>query len=473
MVDGASLQDCWSAGHVQYDLYTHQTPTDLGSSPLAEMEQQWRDELVNQSVHGRLLLYNSFFQLFRKSSALHMLHLTADPEGIERNGAIYPSGGCLIGSIYSTPLFADGGRFRLHNLGAYLFKHEAPASRLSKDLDPTGVKALILELIYPETSFRGLVGVDYLRLGDVHLNIYRELNFLLSLQERMELEERIMVRVRNAFEFLKLCHRIVHERHQLTGGEFISLLVHAIELLPILGYFYFEVLSEYLMLYSDDDFSSLCSERGEFNSWGYKELLFSVQPSLRTNFNLGAFKPTVSDLRQALSSPASERIVNISIPQLSDYVKRRLSFLICARLFRHDPGSLTRVTWKFVDLIEKVGPLLGHLIHRELRNFGRYPDFYFYFDQQKALQAWNYWNQLGALALFNGVIPKGEMGPNPAFPNLKYKIYETSIESVGDDLYAEPGRELNVRISPRLVDLKYTFLRNSTGEVSKSRVARQ
>ena len=40
---------------------------------------------------------------------------------------------------------------------------------------------------------------------------------------------------------------------------------------------------------------------------------------------------------------------------------------------------------------------------------------------------WNYWNQMNIAIPFNGVIPKGEIGVNPGYANLKYRIYQGKI----------------------------------------------
>ena len=107
-----------------------------------------------------------------------------------------------------------------------------------------------------------------------------------------------------------------------------------------------------------------------------------------------------------------------------------------------------------------MSPLVGHLVHRELRNFGRFPDFYFYFDQFKALQIWNYWNHMGITIPFNGFFPKGEVGINPAYPNLKYHIYRAEISRENSSfMYVTKGEELEINIVPRLVHLRFATMR--------------
>ena len=52
-------------------------------------------------------------------------------------------------------------------------------------------------------------------------------------------------------------------------------------------------------------------------------------------------------------------------------------------------------------------------------------------------------------------MPKGEIGINPAYPELLYKIYEAKIHK---DDKVELGKELKIDIVPRLVDLKNSFM---------------
>ena len=141
-----------------------------------------------------------------------------------------------------------------------------------------------------------------------------------------------------------------------------------------------------------------------------------------------------------------------------------------ARLFSKTDGLIDweKIEWSFDGLELFLKPLLGHLIHRELRTFGRYPHFYFYFDQSKALQIWNYWNQLKVIVPFNGIIPKGEIGINPAYPELKYKIYLGRVlaEGAEESSLVEIEKELGFKLVPRLIDPKFVNMREQ-GRVDK------
>ena len=69
---------------------------------------------------------------------------------------------------------------------------------------------------------------------------------------------------------------------------------------------------------------------------------------------------------------------------------------------------------------------------------------------------------MGVIIPFNGIMPKGEIGINPACPDLKYKVY-TGKEVKGPDagaMYVEQDKELKIRIVPRLVDHRISIMRS-------------
>jgi hypothetical protein len=230
--------------------------------------------------------------------------------------------------------------------------------------------------------------------------------------------------------------------------------------LPILGYVYFEAIAEYLMLHSTADRTARLRERGELDNWLYKKLLFATFARMSGRFDLTRFRVPPALLVRLL-----RRIdQGIDPGHAMKYLADRVAYLVNARMFSDvlTSNDWRHVRWEFDDLCKVVAPLLGHLIHRELRAFGRYPDFYFYYDQYKALQAWNYWNHMGIVAPFNGTMPKGEIGVNPAYPDLKYKIHSAKL---GADGLLHRDRKLDLTIAPRLVDIKYTLMRTSRGTV--------
>ncbi|WP_030459002.1 hypothetical protein [Kitasatospora sp. NRRL B-11411] len=451
-MDFTDSYESWADAHAFYGASLVPTTPDP-VDPLGAQKADWTDRLALGTPNGHLLRRNNLFDSLAAGGKLHLLHVTHALEKISKDGSLYPSGGCLVGSIYCAPLTAADQGWRPHNLGSYILTREAPAflAKIGRpDHQPT---PLIFELDLTPQAYQGLAGVDYLRLGSIHLAIYTQLEYLLSKAERNQLRETVVSRVKNSAAFLALAAAVAYQGAVVEPAGFLRQLDETIPRLPILGYIFFEALSEYAMLHSTSPRTRRLAEIGEFDNWLYKELLFAV-PGMIGRFDLARFR--VPDLGAALS--AVDPTLDADAAAL--YLTARVSHLVAARLFT--PGQVPdrwhHTKWEFDSLAPQLGPLLGHLIHRELRTYGRSPDFYFYFDQLKALQAWNYWNHLDIPVPFNGTIPKGEIGINPAYPDLKYRAWRADSDEAGN---LHPTEELDLTITPRLVDLRSTLMRNN------------
>lgn len=447
----------WAKAHVFYNMYDHEV--GAGASREIKIEHEWRLKAIKEAPNGRLLVENSFFKSLSKSSKIYLLHITPNLDQIKESGSLYSSGGCLIGGVYAIPIFKEGDIFRVHNLGRYIIEEEAPrASYMQNKAKPN---VLIIELTLPANSHNNLIGIDYIRLGDLHLNIYRELEYLLSFSERLKLQNVILNRIKRSLSYLNLANCRYACEKEIDPYLFFDNFIPSIEHLPILGYMYFEVVSEYLMLYADSEEAKRAYDLGEFDNYTYKNMMFELLPDLLTGRSLGTFCPSVKLLSDYIEQ--KKIISHFDERDMVRYLADRLIFLSNSRLL-NEPSSLVEwdnIKWDFDTLTTIASPLLGHLVHREFRNFGRYPDFYFYFDQFKALQIWNYWNHMDVAVPFNGFFPKGESGINPACPHLKYQVFlGKNIGDRGGNLYVEPGCNLKIKIIPRLVNIKYTTMRS-------------
>ncbi|MEV1091613.1 hypothetical protein [Streptomyces microflavus] len=429
-------------------------PGNVGAGDsLEKLQAAWYSRLVEEAPNGGLLTSNAVFQTLGEDSKVHLLHVTHAFDRIVRAGELHPSGGCLVGSVYCAPLFQEANGLRPHNLASYILDKEAPATLRHGSAPGQGPTALVIEVTMPPRTPRELAGLDYLRLGLIHLHNYDHLEYLLSREEQYRLRETVVERVRGAMGFLSLAAAVTYRGHS-AGKEFSHLLDSALRQLPVLGYIYFEALSEYLMLFSQSPHTRRLAERGEFNNWLYKKLLFGSLPGTPGTFDLSQFRPHLNDLRELLIridptlDPAHAR----------NFLTERISYLTASSLFTPGgvPGAWHRARWDFLSVKEEFGPLMGHLIHRGLRSFRRYPDFYFFFDQYKALQAWSYWNHMDIAVPFNGTMPKGEVGINPAYPDLRYTVWRAESDDRGR---LHPVEELPLRIAPRLVDTKHTLMR--------------
>jgi hypothetical protein len=454
-LDGYHL---WADAHAFFDTPLIPGTNDRADA-LGQQSAAWESRLAEDTPNGALLRSNALFDALNGDGPLHLLHVTHALEEISQHGFLYPSGGCLVGSIYCAPLTASGSGFRMHNLADYVLNKEAPAFVAKVGGSGRTPTPLIFEITRPRRAYRGLAGVDYLRLGSIHLSIYSHLEYLLSTAERYELREAVVSRTKNSTAFLMLAAAIVFEGADVAPAVFLELLDETIPRLPILGYMYFEALAEYLMLHSTSRKTQQLAERGEFNNWIYKEMLFATL-DMAGKFDLAKFRPAPT----AFDALLARVDATVDAAHARAYLRDRISYLVAARLFTPGqvPETWHHTRWEFDSLAAHLGPLLGHLIHRELRTFGRYPDFYFYFDQHKALQAWNYWNHMDVFAPFNGTMPKGEVGINPAYPDLEYRIWRAVQDDAGR---VHPVEKLNLTIAPRLVDIKYTLMRNNKWSV--------
>jgi hypothetical protein len=446
----------WADAHAFFDATT--LPPHLGGmdDPLSTQTLMWQKRLA-ETPNGQLLRNNALFDALRVNGKLHLLHVTHRLQQIREHGSLYSSGGCLVGSVYCAPLTPVESGFRMHNLASYILGKEAPAFVAKSGEARRPPTPLIIEVRLPAHAYRGLAGIDYLRLGPIHLHSYLHLEYLLSKSERHHLREAVVSRTKNSTAFLALAAAIACQGIAVDGELFLRLLDETVPRLPILGYLYFEALAEYLMLHSTTRETRRLARLGEFNNWLYKNMLFLFFPRMTGRFDLAKFRPSPSEL-DALLTRVDD---SIDPAHARTHLTERISHLVVARLFTpgDGPAAWHHMPWEFDSLSTHLGPLLGHLIHRELRNFCRYPDFYFYFDQYKAIQAWNYWNHMDIITPFNGTMPKGEIGINPAYPDLDYTIWRAEQDEAGE---LRPVEELNLNIAPRLVDIKHTLMRNKS-----------
>lgn len=447
------LLSLWADAHVFYDLYDQ--PETLRSDEIEQGEKKWRKRIVEQTPNGNLIRRNAMFE-FLKGPRVSLLHVTVEDRlrKLLNEGALHPSGGCLVGSIYCAILNRKGNekdRYQVHNLGQYILEAEVPRRTKASRQNP--IVPIIIEGELPQAARSNLVGVDYLRLGDIHLSIYRALEYLMFPDERQQLEEDVMRRIRASILFLGMCQADFRSPEKRDSRSFLNACVEAIQSLPVLGYFYFEALVEFILCHQTGGQSARYHEQAELYNANYKNLAYDLCPDLVESFNLANFSPTPDVLSGYIEARPDW---GVDAAEMIDYVAERLAFLVCARLVP-DAALVDwrKVEWRFERVTEILGPLVGHLIHRLLRKFNRSRLAYYFYDQSKAMQAWNYWNQNSIAVPFNGIIPKGEIGINPAFP-LNWQFYRGRYENG----YIEREMPINLVAEPTLVDQKNTFMRS-------------
>ncbi|PZT68306.1 hypothetical protein DN402_08745 [Streptomyces sp. SW4] len=207
---------------------------------------------------------------------MYLLHVTRGIDAIRASQQLHVSAGCLVGALYCSPLASQRDGLRPHNLGAYLMRTKPSTTPMILEVTPDAP-------IQPK-------GVDYLHLGAIHLRTYLRYRSFLTPAENDQLDRTMLTGLRAAAPFLDVA---LHNAagHATAAPEFIDQLSDAVTHVPFLGYLYFEVLSEYLMLHSATPETKTYAQAGELNNWLYKRLAFAAVDGMDQLFDLARFSP--------------------------------------------------------------------------------------------------------------------------------------------------------------------------------------
>ena len=421
----------WDDAHTD-----HTTRTTLPSPPgLALSEDHWRQRL-EQSPGGWLLAGNAMTAALTSGRSYHLMHTTVALDAIRTSGQIYASTGCLVAALYCVPLSPDPAGLRPHNLGSYLLETKKHTRTLVIQITPDA----------PAPA----KGVDYLRLGRIHLRIYQQMRGYLTPAEDHRLRRSVEERVRAAAPAFDMLLANATGAHT-DPAVFLDRLADTVPVFPYLGYLYFEVLSEYLMLHSASPETKAYAAVGELNNRLYKRLAFAAEPKMATLFDLGRFHPGHDRLLELVG-----QIEPALAEGVAEYTRQRLSHLFAVAAVGENAAQLTFSDVDFESLSAAAPSLLGQAVFRDMRLLPRYPQLYLAFEQAKALEAWSFWNTQGIPTPFNGFLPKGEIGINPAYPRADFTVWTAETCERG---LLHPVEQLDVTFVPRLADLALTAMR--------------
>lgn len=419
------MRDEWEHAHTDFTMPAGRP----APSSLAESENDWRHYLEYSTPNGWLIRHNAMTEALASGKPIYLLHVTRGLEAIRASGQLHVSTGCLVGALYCSPLTDQPGGLRPHNLGAYLMRTKPSTKPMVFEVTPDAP-------IPPK-------GVDYLHLGAIHLRTYLRYQSFLAPTEAERLDRAVLAGLRSAAGFLDLALR--NATGQATPApEFIDRLSDAVAHVPFLGYLYFEVLAEYLMLHSATPETKACAQMGELNNWLYKRLAFAAVDGMDQLFDLARFNPRQDRLVELIEGMEPDLS-----PAVADYVRRRLSHLL-ARIALHPSQDAASVTFQGTDLgaIQKAAPgLIGQMIFREIRYMPRYRQLYHCFEKAKALEAWDYWNSTGIPTPFNGILPKGEIGIHPLYPRSSVRVWAAERDDKG---HLHPAEEIEAAVTPHL-----------------------
>ena len=437
------MYDEWADAHTDYT----RSPVRPGPTGLARTEAEWRDYLAAATPNGWLLAENSMTQALASGRRMHLMHTTVALDAIRASRKLYVSSGCLVAAMYCAPLIPEPRGLRPHNLAAYLLDTKPHTRTLVITVDPDG----------PAPA----AGIDYLRLGPIHLRTYRAYRSHLTPAEDAHLRGVVLDKMRTTAPFLDLMLAEA-TRPNTPPAEFCDRLSRAISDLPFLGYLYFEVLSEYLLLHSTSAQTRAYARLGELNNHLYKQLAHSAVEGMDQLFDLARFHPEHDRLSELIGAIESRLQ-----PDAASYVRDRLPHLFATIALT--PGQDTRaVTFRDAAELDEFAaispPLTGQAIFREMRTLPRYPQLYLAFEEAKALEAWDYWNRIGLATPFNGFLPKGEIGINPAYPRATRTVWLAERCERG---LIHPVEQLDANVVPRLAELDLTAMRrDNTGKAA-------
>ncbi|WP_405012535.1 hypothetical protein [Kitasatospora sp. NBC_01539] len=432
----------WDNAHTDHTS----SATRPGPSGLAETEADWRHHLAHETPNGWLLSGNAMTKTLAAGRPIHLMHTTVALDAIRASGHLYASTGCLVAALYCAPLTPEPAGLRPHNLGTYLLETKKHTRTLVFEITPDAP-------VPPK-------GIDYLRLGAIHLRTYLTHRSFLTDAEDAQLRRAVLDRLRAAVPFLDTLLANAAGR-PTPEAEFIDQLAATVPAFPFLGYLYFEVLSEYLMLNSTTPETKAYAQLGEMNNRLYKRLAFSAVQGMDQLFDLSRFNPGHERLFQLVG-----QIEAGLASQVARFTRQRLSHLFAtvALAPSQDAASFTFRDADFDTLAETAPYLLGQLVFREMRIIDRYPQLYLAFEQAKALEAWAYWNTEGIPTPFNGTIPKGEIGINTAYPRASHTVWTAETCERG---WLHPIERLDVAFVPRLAELSMTAMRrDQTGKAA-------
>ncbi len=410
-------------------------------------ELYWQKFFREKTPMGKLFGGHKMYGSVSAGKGITLIHVTTSLSEIEKNGYMYASGGCLGASIYVVPLNADG---TLHNLTRFLLDVEVPRSLKAQNRRKEKIELIAIHI--PQKVIRKSnlkeSGFDYLTLGTVQSKIFRQmLDLNVFSEDDIKLIKREILEQINSSK--NLFQVSTQHDQSVSDQDYFYLLDQSRKAMPFLGYIYFETLIECICLLQDDNQAMESFDNGELLNSHFKTLVFDISPNLFKAFKLVNFSPDLDTILNYLEKKSGEGKI------FNEFSREKFAYLFRNRICQNIrlktlggknlPRKLT-----FDSILENNPELIGHLFHKTVREIPNLAQQHFLYEEIKAEVIWNEWNRKGVICPYNSIVPKGEMGINPRYPKLSYKIYTANIDPESKKLFYE--RELNVKLAPKLIN---------------------
>lgn len=380
--------------------------------------------LMHKTPNGSLYYENEARQQIDASNEISFIHATLSLDDIIRSGRLYPSVGCLGAAVFAVPLTVNR---KLHNFTKYIVDIEIPNAQQHLDVPPR--PARLLEIVVRSESWAPDYGFNYLYLGPMQYESYREVVNTHQDTEDKALFERfendILQQIQSARPFLNTC--CMYQARNIESADFFEAFQDAMAAMPVLGYIYFEVLSELVQLRQTDQESRRLKALGQLNIRHIKDLVYGAVPGLSHGFDLEKFTPDVNMLLARLERLDAERGLfdGFTTAEFRIILAWRLAQTVRLKL-------LGKQKIPSDALIDDVKALSGHIIHRYIGEARSMQPYLREYDMARAHRTWSAWNDNNIAFVENAVMPRGEFGINPTLDPSSYDIYEVYADAGGE-----------------------------------------
>lgn len=401
-------------------------------------ELAWMDFLVNQTPNGSIYLKNDFLNNIKKRQEIILVHITFSYEEIIKSGYLYPSVGCLGATIFSSPLTSDR---KLSNLTKYFLQKKIPRIQKERSIkkNPSLIGIRIKDSTVASVNIQSNL-FNYLLIGETQYNVYESMkcSYESDIDKGvfLKFEKEIYQEILDTKKFLDICNE--YSLNTVSDDDFFKIFHHAQRKMSILNHVLFEVLSEYVLLHQTDIVSSHLLESGQLNNFNFKDLIYSLRPSLLKGFDLSKFDVSIEEIMDVIQLMDKSRNLfsKFDKSHFLDFMKWRIAQYVRLKILQEkyiDPGNM----------LDANRSVLGHVIHRRIGDL-KFMDSYVYrYDSMRARTVWENWSKNNVQFVENAILPKGEVGINPLIKKNDYEIIQiecnnfdqgVELKSLGDEI---------------------------------------
>lgn len=377
--------------------------------------------LAKSLPHSTLLTFGEPLASYFASKHLYFVHFTKNFEAIKSSGKLLSSPGNLVDVVYCIPARKNiDNSFSFHNYGNNVFKHLKPTEY--NQLHP-----LIIEIDLSGEKKSSIIGVNYLKLGPIYWKAFNSyLKPPVSLLHQIEKKYNFSMTLLS-----RLSAWIEPGRQQIRYVESIDDAIKVLDIIseisveePLFSFYYLEAVSLCLMYSSTDTETLSLLKKKETNNYLYIKVVHKLTDQPGTIFAAHTFRPKYEKLRQILTKEISDNHLNLDMDNFMITVANILLYYFNSWL----TNSEFKDDGRYISLLGQLASLTVYFNQQD------YPEFTESVRRKLATIVHNYWNNKHSAIVINSCTPKGEVGINPEYTSLKYRIYDCEFDSSRNNL---------------------------------------